>query len=154
MPHTCSWHGGTIKWKKWDSIPLKLSQPHSMSNEILNFYNNRSSDVMAESFNAKFKLFRANVRGGMDKKFFLFRIANLYAYPTKNLLNPYFQKKRACGNKPSLRFFRVNLRNKTTEAVPRMDTAPLSFSASRKNHLRRPSAFTIARYLSMSRSCR
>lgn len=50
-------------------------------NEILNFYNNRSSNAMAESFNAKIKLFRANLRGVADKKFFLFRVANLYAYP-------------------------------------------------------------------------
>lgn len=49
--------------------------------EILNFYNNRSSNAMAESFNAKIKLFRANLRGVADKKFFLFRISNLYAYP-------------------------------------------------------------------------
>ena len=49
--------------------------------DILNFYNNRSSNAMAECFNAKIKLFRANLRGVQDKKFFLFRIANLYAYP-------------------------------------------------------------------------
>ena len=50
-------------------------------NEILNFYNNRSSNAMAECFNSKIKLFRANLRGVVDKKFFLFRLANLYAYP-------------------------------------------------------------------------
>lgn len=49
--------------------------------DILNFYNNLSSNAMAESFNAKIKLFRANLRGVIDKKFFLFRIANLFAYP-------------------------------------------------------------------------
>lgn len=49
--------------------------------EFLNFYNNRASNALAESFNAKIKLFRANLRGVVDKKFFLFRIANLYAYP-------------------------------------------------------------------------
>ena len=49
--------------------------------EILNFYNNRSSNALAECFNAKIKLFRANLRGVADKKFFLFRISNLYAYP-------------------------------------------------------------------------
>lgn len=49
--------------------------------EILNFYNNRSSNAMAECFNSKIKLFRANLRGVIDKKFFLFRLANLYAYP-------------------------------------------------------------------------
>ncbi len=31
--------------------------------EILNFYNNRASNAMAESFNAKIKLFKANLRG-------------------------------------------------------------------------------------------
>lgn len=54
---------------------------HEHYNEILNFYNNRSSNALAESFNAKIKLFRANLRGVVDRKFFLFRIANLYAYP-------------------------------------------------------------------------
>lgn len=49
--------------------------------EILNFYNNRSSNAAAESFNAKIKLFRANLHGVCDKKFFLFRIAKLYGYP-------------------------------------------------------------------------
>ena len=49
--------------------------------EILNFYNNRSSNALAESFNAKIKLFRTNLRGVADKKFFLFRISKLYAYP-------------------------------------------------------------------------
>lgn len=49
--------------------------------EILNFYNNRSSNALAESFNAKIKLFRANLRGVVDKKFFLFRVSKLFAYP-------------------------------------------------------------------------
>ena len=54
---------------------------HEHYEESLNFYNNRSSNAMAESFNAKIKLFQANLRGGVDKKFFLFRIANLFACP-------------------------------------------------------------------------
>ena len=54
---------------------------HEHYDEILNFYNNRSSNALAESFNAKVKLFRANLRGVADKKFFLFRIAKLYAPP-------------------------------------------------------------------------
>lgn len=47
--------------------------------EILNFYNKCSSNAMAESFNAKIKLFRANPGGVVDKKFFLFRVAKLFA---------------------------------------------------------------------------
>lgn len=53
---------------------------HEHYDKILNLYNNCSSNALAEAFNAKIKLFRANLRGGADKKFFLFRIAKLYAY--------------------------------------------------------------------------
>lgn len=47
--------------------------------DILNFYINRSSNAAAESFNSKIKLFRANLRGVADKKFFLFRLSKLYS---------------------------------------------------------------------------
>lgn len=50
-------------------------------NDILNFYNNRSSNAAAESFNAKIKQFRGALRGVVDEKFFLFRLARIYAYP-------------------------------------------------------------------------
>lgn len=46
---------------------------------ILNFFNNRSTNASAESFNAKIKAFRATSRGVRDTKFFLFRLANIYA---------------------------------------------------------------------------
>ena len=55
--------------------------------EILNFYNHRSLNAMAESFNTKIKLFRANLRGVVDKIFFLFRIAKLYRIPNNFLLS-------------------------------------------------------------------
>ena len=45
---------------------------------ILNFFNNRNTNANAESFNAKIKLFRANLRGVVDTKFFLFRLKNLF----------------------------------------------------------------------------
>jgi transposase len=45
---------------------------------ILNYFNNRSTNAAAESFNAKLKGFRALVRGVRDVKFFLFRVAKLY----------------------------------------------------------------------------
>lgn len=50
-------------------------------NDILNFYVNRSSNAAAESFNAKIKSFRASLRGIVDEKFFLYRLAKIYAYP-------------------------------------------------------------------------
>lgn len=49
--------------------------------EILNFYNKRSSNAAAESFNAKIKQFRTALRGVVDEKFFLFRLAKIYGYP-------------------------------------------------------------------------
>lgn len=46
---------------------------------ILNFFNNRSTNAAAESFNAKVKAFRATSRGVRDTTFFLFRLTNIYA---------------------------------------------------------------------------
>jgi len=54
---------------------------HEHYNDILNFYNKRSSNAAAESFNAKIKAFRASLRGITDEKFFLYRLATIYAYP-------------------------------------------------------------------------
>lgn len=47
--------------------------------EILNFFENRSTNASAESFNAKIKAFRATQRGVVDIEFFLFRLAMIYA---------------------------------------------------------------------------
>jgi len=46
---------------------------------ILNFFDNRSTNASAESFNAKIKAFRATSRGVRDTTFFLFRLANIFA---------------------------------------------------------------------------
>jgi transposase len=54
------------------------SVKYNMEN-ILNFFNNRSTNANAESFNSKIKLFRANLRGVTDTAFFLFRLKNLFA---------------------------------------------------------------------------
>lgn len=47
--------------------------------EILNFFDNRSTNASAESFNAKIKAFRSTLRGVRDISFFLFRVATIYA---------------------------------------------------------------------------
>ena len=46
---------------------------------ILNYFNNRSTNASAESFNAKIKAFRSSFRGVKNVSFFLFRLANIYA---------------------------------------------------------------------------
>lgn len=48
-------------------------------NNILNFFDSRSTNANAESFNSKIKAFRANLRGVADVKFFLFRLEKLFA---------------------------------------------------------------------------
>jgi transposase len=46
---------------------------------ILNYFNNRSTNASAESFNAKIKAFRSAFRGVRNISFFLFRLKNIYA---------------------------------------------------------------------------
>ena len=48
-------------------------------NEILNYFEARSTNASAESFNAKTKNFRLQLRGVKDKAFFLFRLSKLFA---------------------------------------------------------------------------
>jgi len=47
--------------------------------EVLNFFDNRSTNASAESFNAKIKAFRAQLRGVVDVRFFLYRLSKIYA---------------------------------------------------------------------------
>ena len=46
---------------------------------ILNFFNNKSTNAHAESLNAQIKLFRANLRGVTDTKYFLYRLQKIFA---------------------------------------------------------------------------
>ncbi|MFB9056736.1 transposase [Mariniflexile ostreae] len=46
---------------------------------ILNYFDNRSTNASAESFNAKIKAFRAQFRGVRNVEFFLYRLTTIYA---------------------------------------------------------------------------
>ncbi len=46
---------------------------------ILNYFDNRSTNASAESFNAKIKAFRSQFRGVKNVQFFLYRLTQLYA---------------------------------------------------------------------------
>jgi transposase len=46
---------------------------------ILNYFDNRSTNASAESFNAKIKAFRTQFRGVKNVEFFLYRLTKLYA---------------------------------------------------------------------------
>ncbi|UKB82302.1 transposase [Chryseobacterium sp. MEBOG06] len=47
--------------------------------DILNYFDKRSTNAAAESFNAKIKNFRMQLRGVKDRSFFLFRLTKLFA---------------------------------------------------------------------------
>jgi transposase len=59
------------------NVVAKSIQAHYLN--ILNYFDNRSTNASAESFNAKIKAFRASFRGVRSVKFFLFRLSNIYA---------------------------------------------------------------------------
>jgi transposase len=74
--------------RKWfNEIKIwKIEQFNTVANSIrmhldtiLNFFINQSTNAFAESFNAKIKLFRANLRGVSNPDFFLFRLEKLFA---------------------------------------------------------------------------
>lgn len=63
-------------FKSFNTVARSI-QSHYLT--ILNYFENRSTNASAESFNAKIKAFRASFRGVKNVSFFLFRIANIYA---------------------------------------------------------------------------
>jgi len=74
-----------INWLEKTKL-LKMTEFNTVANSlnyhldtILNFFINRHTNANAESFNSKIKLFRANQRGVVDVKFFLFRLEKLFA---------------------------------------------------------------------------
>ena len=63
-------------FRSFNTIAATVYEHHD---EILNYFDNRSTNASAESINSKIKAFRAKLHGVTDKKFFLFRLCNLYA---------------------------------------------------------------------------
>lgn len=71
-------------YDKVDKLNLKFfkSVIDTMQNNygtIVNYFENRSTNASAESFNAKVKAFRAQLRGVRDIPFFIFRLTKLFA---------------------------------------------------------------------------
>jgi transposase len=63
-------------FKSFNTIARTMSIHYK---NILNYFDNRSTNASAESFNAKIKAFRAQFRGVRNIEFFLFRISNIFA---------------------------------------------------------------------------
>ena len=63
-------------FKSFNTIDRTMSIHYK---NILNYFDNRSTNASAESFNAKIKAFRAQFRGVRNVDFFLFRLTTIFA---------------------------------------------------------------------------
>lgn len=63
----------------FDSFCTLATTIYMRYDEVLNYFNQLSTNANAESFNAKVKAFRASLRGVSDINFFLFRLQKIYA---------------------------------------------------------------------------
>lgn len=72
------WHNEVEKegFKSFNTISRTIQNHYE---NILNYFNNRSTNASAEAFNAKIKEFRTQFRGVRDVKFFLYRLTKLSA---------------------------------------------------------------------------
>lgn len=72
------WHNEVEAFGNNDfSKVLETFENHNTT--IINYFERRLTNASAESFNAKIKAFRTQFRGVGDIKFFMFRLAKLYA---------------------------------------------------------------------------
>lgn len=72
------WHEQVAQsgFKSFNTISRTIMNHYAT---ILNYFDNRSTNASAESFNAKIKAFRAQFRGVTNVGFFLFRLTQIYA---------------------------------------------------------------------------
>lgn len=63
-------------FKSFNTVSRTIQQHYET---ILNFFERRSTNAAAESFNAKIKAFRAQFRGVRNIPFFLYRLCKIYA---------------------------------------------------------------------------
>jgi len=66
----------SAKFKSFNTVANTIKNNY---NHILNYFNNRSTNASAESFNAKIKALRRQFRGVRNVEFFLYRLMKIYA---------------------------------------------------------------------------
>jgi transposase len=78
LSRLAKWHEKVNQagFKSFNTISRSIENHYQT---ILNYFNNRSTNASAESFNAKIKAFRTQFRGVRNVGFFLFRLTNIYA---------------------------------------------------------------------------
>jgi transposase len=68
-----------VKQYDFDSFITAAESINSHKETVLNFFNNRTTNAMAETFNSKIKAFRSVFRGVRDLGFFLYRVSLIFA---------------------------------------------------------------------------
>jgi transposase len=68
-----------VEKSKFESFNTAAKSIEAHYLTILNYFDNRSTNASAESFNAKIKAFRSSFRGVRSVSFFLYRLSNIYA---------------------------------------------------------------------------
>lgn len=78
LANLAKWHEKVRQtgFKTFNTIARSIEHHYET---ILNYFDNRSTNASAESFNAKIKAFRNLFRGVKNVEFFLFRLTQLYA---------------------------------------------------------------------------
>jgi len=78
MTNLAQWYNA-VESSGFKSFRIVMNTISLNYREILNYFDNRSTNASAESFNAKIKAFRSQLRGVRNKEFFLFRLTQIYA---------------------------------------------------------------------------
>ena len=68
-----------VKQYDFSSFITAAESINTHKETILNFFNNRTTNAMAETFNSKIKAFRSVFRGVRDLGFFLYRVSLIFA---------------------------------------------------------------------------
>ena len=78
LTRLAKWHEKVRQagFKAFNTVSRSIEQHYAT---ILNYFDHRSTNASAESFNAKIKAFRAQFRGVRNVEFFLYRLTQLYA---------------------------------------------------------------------------
>ena len=78
LARLAKWHESVRQsgFKAFNTISRSIKHHYET---ILNYFDNRSTNASAESFNAKIKAFRSQFRGVKNIEFFLYRLSQMYA---------------------------------------------------------------------------
>lgn len=68
-----------VKQKNFASFITAAESINSHKQTILNFFQNRTTNALAENFNSKIKAFRSVFRGVRDIQFFIYRVSLIFA---------------------------------------------------------------------------